>query len=273
MVEVPDSANKLPKLRFLQSAYRFAQISFYENKAQYQQTRLGLVWIPLSTLLFVLVLVGVFSTSQNMGVIDHFLYILSGYCLWLFILEVINQSTSILQGQIDFANHNRMSIPELFLKNLFDRLFRHLLNIAVLYGAMLALAFSGHVSWASFALSFLLYPMVLVISAVTGFGLSFLVNVVCLFWPDLEKVIHTSTRFLFFLSPVFWIYRPGEGGFRYLLITFNPVTYWLDIIRQAIGVAPLDLSAWTTCLLISSAVCATAYLAYHRTLNLIRNIS
>lgn len=273
VVLLADTSKSLRPLIFVHSLSRFIQISFYENKAQYQKTRLGLLWIPFSTLLFVFVLVAVFANMQGLQAVDHYLYVLSGYCLWLLILEVINQSTLIIQTQIDFANHNRMSIPELYFKNLLDRLFRHLLNMGVLYASMIILAFMGLASWWSIAQSFLLYPAVLLLSLVAGYAMSILINIVCIFWPDVEKVIQTSTRFLFFLSPVFWVYHHGEGGFRYFLINGNPVTYWLDIMRQAFGIAPLDLRPWLICAGICVVLCLMAYVVYRQTSNIVRNIS
>ena len=257
----------------LRKAFRFFLISYYENKAQYQQTRLGLAWIPASSTFFVLVLTGVFAHIQSMSAVDYFLYVLSGYCAWMLILETINQSTSTIQGQLDFANHNRVSMVELFIKNVVDRLFRHMLNIGTLYGILLVLAVAGDVRWADIARSLLLYPIVLAFALPTALGTSYIVNSVSLVWPDLEKVIHTSTRFLFFLSPVFWIYNAGETGFRQLLVTWNPVVYWLDVTRQAFGLNELDIRSWIVVAMNMIAVCAIAMFVYRRNAGIIRNIS
>lgn len=246
---------------------RLFLIVYFENKSAYQRTKIGLLWVPLSTMAFVLTLTLVFGPKDDPDPSKFFLYVFIGYTLWIFILDSITQSANIIQGQIDFANHNKMSLVDLYLKNLFDRLFRHLLSVAALF--VIAGFFSPGTIW----LSFLFYiPFILLIMAIS-LGISYLVNYTTLIFPDVEKVILIVARFLFFLSPVFWVADPGGAGMRNLLLLYNPVSYFLTIARQIFFIEPFNASSWIVAIGLTIVICVAGYVCYALTKNHVRNIS
>jgi len=253
--------------RWISSSIRLLIISYYENASFYNRTKLGVLWIPLSTFCFAITLTLVFGSKESLDQTQFFLYVLVGYSLWLFILETVTQSTTIIQLQIDFANHNRMNLIGLFFRNLFSRLFRHLLNVGALFLCALIL------STDTVAISFLIYLPFLFIILLTSLGLSYLINFTTLVFPDSEKAVLIASRFLFFLSPIFWSADQGAGGIRNILVTYNPVSYYLSIARQIFYVEPFDSSKWIIAIGITLAICVSSYFCYLRTKDIVRNIS
>ena len=248
-------------------AIRLSMIAYFENRAVYERTILGLTWIPISTLAFVITLTLVFNTGGYSEAAEFFLYVFIGYSLWVFILDTITQSTTVIQNQIDFANHNRMNIIDLFLRNLFNRFFRFLLNVSALF---LTVAF---LSIDTVAYSFLAYGPFMLLILLTSFALSYLINFMTLVYPDSEKAIQTVARFLFFVSPVFWIADPGAGGVRGILLTYNPIAYYLSIARQLFFVEPFSADTWGIALIITTITCLASYICYLRTKDFVRNMS
>lgn len=246
---------------------RLFLIVYFENKSAYERTKVGLLWIPASTVAFVVTLTLVFGPRDSVDPTQFFLYVFIGYSLWIFILDTITQSANIIQGQIDFANHNRMSLFDLYLKNLVDRLFRHLMNVAALF------LFAGFLTPHTILLSFLFYILLLFLLMAVSFGLSYLINYVTLVFPDTEKAIHIVARFLFFLSPVFWMAHPEGTGARNLLLVYNPVSYFLSITRQIFFVEPFNLQSWIVAVAMAVIVCVSGYICYRLTKNHVRNIS
>ncbi len=246
---------------------RLFLIVYFENKSAYERTKIGLLWIPASTIAFVLTLSLVFGPKDSDNPSHFFLYVFIGYTLWIFILDSITQSANIIQGQIDFANHNKMSLIDLYLKNLFDRLFRHLMNVAALF------AFAGFFSPGTIWISFLFYIPFVVLIMATSLGISYLINYMTLIFPDVEKVIHIVARFLFFLSPVFWMADPSDEGPRSLLLIYNPVSYFLSIARQIFFVDAFNPFSWMVAIGITAAICIAGFVCYSLTKNHVRNIS
>ncbi|OAM81239.1 ABC transporter permease [Devosia elaeis] len=250
---------------YLSLLIRFFHISFIEAQSEHQSTKLGILWIPLSTLIFTALLALVFKHSDAVPVGDFFVYVLSGYILWLFIQDSISGSTTVIQSRLDFAIHNNISMLGLFLKVLVDRLFELGINTVLLVVA-LAL-FSPHSFGPNLLLALVLLPLI----SLTSISLAYLVNLVTIMFPDMGAVIRTGVRFVFFASPVFWVYD-GVTGVRHLLATYNPVSYYLAINRQVFGVEPVMLRTWLTAMVISAALVAISALTFARTKSIVTNI-
>lgn len=244
---------------------RFFHISFLEAQSEHQSTRLGILWIPLSTLIFTALLAFVFKHSDVVPVGDFFIYVLSGYILWRFIQDSISGSTTVIQSRLDFAVHNNISMLGLFLKVLVDRLFELGINTVLLVAALLL--FSLHSFGANLLLVFILLPLI----SLTSISLAYLVNLITIMFPDMGAIIRTGVRFVFFASPVFWVYD-GVTGARHLLATYNPVSYYLAISRQVFGVEPVMLQTWVVAIIISAVLVAISTLTFARTKSIVTNI-
>src|SRR5262245_18312745 len=125
---------------YLSNTLRFLRISYLETRSDYEGTRPGLLWLHLSTVIFTLMLAIAFRHSDTMPQSYFFLYVLSGYVIWLFITDTITGSIDIIQKRLEFAVHNNLSLPGLFLKLLIDRLFEYFINLAVLLIALILLS-------------------------------------------------------------------------------------------------------------------------------------
>jgi len=251
---------------YLSAAIRFFHISYIEAKAQHHGARLGVLWGPLSSLCFVVMLSLIFHHSESMPQGDFFLYVFVGYILWSFIAETITGSTDIIQKRLDFAVHNGLSVPGLFGKILVDRLFSYGLNLVSL--ALVAIVFFHDKLGASLVL---FLPFALMIVAASFFG-AYLVNIVTILFPDTRALFQVGVRFLFFASPVFWSANEVTGGVRGLLTTYNPVSYFLSMARQTMGIQVFNPTDWLIALAVTAAICAAGTLAYLGSRNFIRNL-
>jgi ABC-type polysaccharide/polyol phosphate export permease len=255
------------RIRPLLSTFvRFMHISYLEAKSGYEGTVLGILWIPVSTLSFALLLGLVFRGSESTPPLQFFLYVLSGYVTWNFISDSIGHSTKIIQTKFDFAVHNNLSLAGLFGKTLADRGFEFGLEFATLALAVLLLApltIGPHV-----LLLLLLLPML----AVVSLAASYLVNLLTLFFPDLGNVVATIVRLMFFATPIFWKVEDGENGFRVLLETYNPASYFLMMMRQSVGVEPIEGHVWLIGGIITVVVALCGYVAYRQSHTFVKNL-
>lgn len=244
---------------------RFFRISYVEAKSDYEGTRLGILWMPVSTLIFTALLGLIFHSAGAQPETQFFLYVLSGYVCWNFISDSISGSTNIIQSKLDFAVHSNLTLAGLFGKVLVDRLFEYGVNLALLVVSVLILAPTNY------GLNILLYPLLLVMLCGTSLAVSYLINLTTLFYPDLGNVIKTAVRFLFFATPIFWS-ASERTGIRPALERYNPAAYYLKMSRQTFGVEPLDWHVWLIGTTATVIICVVGLTAYRRTGGFVRNI-
>lgn len=250
----------------LSGLVRFFHISLIEAKSERQSSYLGILWGPLSTLIFTLMLSLVFRHAQTISSADFFLYVLAGYILWSFISSTISSSTNAIQKKLDFALHNNLSLPGLFYKLLIDRLFAMGLDLILLILALLLLKPTslGYVV-------LLAFPLIVILACVS-IATAYLVNLAVILFPDLDAVFGVGIRFMFFASPVFWGAEGDVTGVRSLLVDYNPAAYFLNVFRQAFGIMPLDPFQWAIALAMSLVLCGAGCIAFRRSESFVRNL-
>ncbi len=255
------------RIRPLLSTFvRFMHISYLEAKSNYEGTALGILWIPVSTLSFSLLLGFVFHGGGTMPPLQFFLYVLSGYVAWNFVSDTISGSTKIIQGKFEFAVHNNLTLAGLFGKMLADRGFEFGLELATLALAVLILAplsYGPHV-----LLLLVLLPML----AIVSLALSYLVNLLTLFFPDLGNVVSTGVRLMFFATPIFWRVEDRANDPRGLLEVYNPASYFLMMMRQAFGIEPVQAFSWLVGAIITLIVAVAGFFAYRQTSSFVKNL-
>lgn len=245
---------------------RFFHISLIEARSERQSSYLGILWGPLSTLIFTMMLALIFRQPHVITASEFYLYVLAGYVLWTFIASTITTSTTVIQRRFDFAVHNNLTLVGLFFKLLIDRLFAMGLDLVLLACAIFLLA-PGTIG-----LHLLLVPPLLLALALVSLAAAYLVNLAVILFPDLDSIFSVGVRFMFFVSPIFWGAEGDATGIRAVLIDYNPAAYFLSVFRQAFGVVPFDPTKWLVSIGFSIALCAISIIAYQRSHAFVRNL-
>jgi lipopolysaccharide transport system permease protein len=250
---------------YLSIFVRHMRISFIEAASDYEGTALGILWIPVGTVSFSIIIGFVLHANGLMNPIDFFLYVLSGYVAWNFISDTITRSTRIIQSRLDFAVHNNLGLAGLFGKMLADRGIEFALEFLTLALAVLILQ-----PW-SYGPQIFLLAILLPLLAITSLGLSYLVNLVTLFFPDLGNLISTGMRLMLFATPIFWTVESGSDA-RVWLEALNPAAYFLMMMRQAFGLEVFVLHEWLIGALITLIVAVVGAYAYRRSASFVKNL-
>jgi lipopolysaccharide transport system permease protein len=250
---------------YLSNFVRYMHISYLEAKSQYEGTVLGILWIPVSTLSFALLLGFVFHSGGSMSATQFFLYVLSGYVTWNFVSDSILRSTNIIQNKFEFAIHNNLGLAGLFGKMLADRGFEFAIELAVLVLAVLIL------SPLSYGPPILLLLVLIPILCVVSLAASYLINLLTLFFPDLGNVVSTAVRLMFFATPIFWFVEE-RSDWRAFLEVYNPASYFLMMMRQSFGLQPVQLHVWLIGGVISLIVVVAGYVAFRQSQSFVRNL-
>lgn len=245
---------------------RYFRISYIEAKASQSGTYLGLLWVPLSSVIFSVTLGLVFKHSDDGNQLKFCLYVLSGYTAWGVVSDAITKSVDVIQTRWDFAVHNRITLLGLFAKQLSDKMVEYILNILgiILFTVVFTPELMGF--------NIVLLVPVAVLMALTYMPVAYIINIVTIFYPDFKALIRVGARFLFFVSPVFWTVAGDANGMRGVLVRYNPLSYYLSLPRQAVGVEPVDSRVWLITVVMTSFIILSGWVVYRYTNRFVRNL-
>lgn len=253
--------------QILSDSVRAIRISILEIQSEYQGTIIGIYWIPISALIFSAMLALVFHHNDDESLLNFFLYVFAGYTLWSFISRSINDGTALIQKKFEFAIHSGLDLRGLFSKALVERLCEYGLNLITL------VVIAGLLQPEFFSPRLILFVPFLLMAAAASLSVSYLVNLSTVLVPDMANVIRTGVRFLFFVSPVFWSAgNAGVGDLRQILRTYNPVSYFLELPRQASGITALRMEDWLVAAAITACISALGAAAFAWSHSFVRNI-
>ena len=245
---------------------RYFRISYIEAKATQSGAHLGVLWLPLSSIIFSIMLALVFKHSDEVSRFNFFLYVFSGYSLWGVVSDMFTKSVDVIQTKWDFAVHNKLTLPGLFAKQLSDKMFEYILNVICIF-IIISIFSPAYLS----ASIFLFAPLIVLVS-LTYISGAYIINILTIFYPDLKTLVRMGARFLFFVSPVFWIASGETDGIRSALVYYNPISYYLSLPRQAVGVEPVILWNWLIAGVMTCLITLSGWALYHYTNRFVRNL-
>lgn len=214
-------------------------LAWEDLKDRYRRSLLGLIWIVLAFLGFVLIKALIFGDLFNADGYDYFSHLVIGFALFGYI-------TALLPGGGDVFALSRVWILStdlpytVYANMLVIRSMIELIFVAV--AAAICVIWLGNVSpgkvWTLLPAIILYY--------VTGLGWCFVCGPIGTRYRDLVYLLQSITRMLFFATPIIWVATPGST--RGLIATYNPLTYFIDIIRKPLIEGEVPVFSWLVCL-------------------------
>lgn len=218
----------------------------------HRRTLLGPIWLLVNYLLYAGTFIVLFG-SQFEGE-NYPAYVALGLLVWLYVMECMSQGVSLFKREAPLIEGTVLPLSVYVYRQCAQSAIR---NGYALLGAGLILTLTGVYPtmdwlWSLPAVGLVIFtaPAVVLLLAIAGVLL-----------PDMKFIINHLIRLGIFLSPIFWF--PGDrGGIRTLLYRWNPVTYYLEIVRTPIYRGEFPLEAWGYTLVISTAVWVAALLIF-----------
>lgn len=213
----------------------WSHLGFQDVLQRYRRSFLGPWWITLSMMIFISVMGVVFSRIFAQNFSQYVYYFTSGFLLWSFISNCINESTDLFKNHAGFIK--QVNLPyNLYVMKFFTK---HLLIFAhnfIVYLLVIAV--------------YKINPGMIVFLALPGLALLVLnLYWICLMigllsarFRDLVPIVNSSVQILFFVTPISW--TPNLIGENSILLKLNPILHLIDIVRSPLlGVCP-PLSIW-----------------------------
>jgi ABC-type polysaccharide/polyol phosphate export permease len=79
---------------------------------------------------------------------------------------------------------------------------------------------------------------------------------------DLEHLMSTVIRFLFFATPIFWI--PGEGTLRSIVALVNPLAWFLDLLRLPLLNETPSIQIFMLCIIVTALSVIGAFVVHRQ---------
>ena len=213
----------------LKEIWRQAAIAWYfawsDTRARYKRSVLGPFWLVLTTLIGVAGLAFVWGALLEVDKKTFVASITVGLVLWQMISTGITASTSIFVTNASAIKNIRTPSWRISLQLLLTQVVNLLHNIVV----VILVLFIYPQNMSSSALLFI--PGLVIVAVNLLWVIQFLGFLGARF-RDLDPLVGSLMPVLFFLTPV--LYRPSDLGARAELMQFNPLAYWVEIVRGPI---------------------------------------
>lgn len=230
-----------------------------EIRRRYSRSRLGQLWIMLSTAVTFSAMAIMWGFLWNIPLAEMMPYVATSYVLWVFFSSLINESTAALfENKAYFANQYlpiSVVIFSIAYKNLIILGFNCVLPIAI----NLALGPPPGLR------AFLFLPGFVLLAA-TGLLGGFLISILCTRFRDFVQITSSVMQVGFFLSPILWKPEQMPEHVKPFLI-LNPFNVLLSVVRDPLLGRPVPISYWLVAIVIVVALgfaCLILVGAYRR---------
>lgn len=233
----------LPLVRtFRQRALVFA-LTRRELKARYRGSVLGFFWSLVNPLLLLAVYATVFRLvfTPRAAVHPYALFLFGGVLVWSFVSSALLDAAETFRTNGPLLRKTTVA-PEVFPAVAVGARLAHLaLALPVLVAAIVLAAVRGSIRPGLAALEF---PVVILLLALTVFGLSLAVSSLSVHFGDVRDLVGNLMTLAFFLTPVLYPVDSVPERFR-LLLRANPfATFFAAIHRSLFFFHPIALSEW-----------------------------
>ncbi len=176
----------------------FRSMVVRDLKVKYQRSLLGLIWTLLNPLFTVAILITVFSYIVRIPINNYWAFLISGFFVWNFIAQGLNNATSILGEHADLSRSVYFPREVLILSTAVSKLVEFTFEILIVI-----IIFSiFHFQSIPYGLIFL--PLLILLQLILVIGLMFPVAIISVLFHDVKHALPILITSLFYLSPVFY---------------------------------------------------------------------
>ncbi|HEX7831818.1 MAG TPA: ABC transporter permease [Thermoanaerobaculia bacterium] len=199
---------------------------------RYKRSVLGFFWTMLHPLMLTIILTIVFSSVFRFSVPHYETYVLSALLPWNFFAQTTVGAMTGLAWNGPLMK--RVRVP----KSIFalSTVISGLVNLALSYVPLLAIMLIRGVPVRP---AILFLPVALLIFALFTYGISLAFSSIAIYFSDVREMYTVALTALMYLTPVIYPRDIIPASFS-ILITANPLTYFIDIVRLPVhsGVLP-----------------------------------
>lgn len=207
-----------------------------EIQNRYRRSFLGVAWIAVSYLIFVVgisVLFGSFTSKEAFGFVQ---YVAIGYSAYALLVGNLTDGCSVFRSSSNWILSTDLPYSIYIYRSIARSLFPFSLQMGVAVVVMLGTGWRPN-------LTIMATLPALGIFILCALWIQTLLGLVSLRWPDLVHLVESIKRILFFATPIMWVYEE-RGGIAKIVASVNPFTHLIEIFRAPILGEPAALESW-----------------------------
>ena len=211
-------------------------------RARYRRTALGPFWATLSLGIFMVSFSVVYANLFNMNIREYLPFVSAGMLSWTLISGIVTEGATTFIGAEALIKSMRFHYSILACATVWRNLIIFFHNIVIYIGVMV---FCGvPVTWTTL----LVIPGLLIIT-VNGVWIATLLGMIGARYRDMQQLIVSILQILMFVTPIFWSPSQIKGRAATLLVDFNPLLHYIDIVRNPLLGLPTSFRTWAMVLL------------------------
>lgn len=233
------------------------EFAWEDISSRFKRSYIGIFWTTISFAFFVAVKLVVFGPINNSPVEYFAPYVALGYFVWMFVNASMIDSAVVFFISEGWIKGARMPLSLFVCQSIARTLYLTFYNFLVVVGviALARVDIGFNALWAipAFALA-----------VMSSFFMHLLLGIISVRFRDVQHLVQTVMRVMFFLTPIFWF--PEQIGPVMKYLYFNPFLHYVEAFRQPLlnGVAPLENLMVVAAMTAVLGVMAVALLAFAR---------
>ena len=193
-------------------------------KIKYRRSVLGYLWSILNPLLLMIVLTIVFSTMFRFDIPNYPVYLLAGQLIFGFFSEATNMAMLSILGGASL-------IKKVYLPKYIFPLSRVLSSFTTMTFSLVALFIVMTTTNASYHITIVLLPLVLLYILTFTLGISLILSVLVVYFRDVQYLYGVFLTALNYLTPIFYPVSMLPNWLRNLMV-FNPMYNYIEMFRK-----------------------------------------
>ena len=210
--------------------YKIYKLAWYDFITPLRDTYLGLIWIILNPLTQIGVYWFVFGIGIRGGVaVDGYpflLWMLAGLLPWFYISSSINSGALSIYSKASILT--KMRFPTSIIPT-YGTLTQLLNNIPVIILVLIIFRTFGY----NASIYYIQIPYYLLAATMLLIGISLITSALVIAARDINKLVGTVMRFLFYLTPILWT-TINLPPFALKIIRANPFIYIIEGFRNSL---------------------------------------
>jgi ABC-type polysaccharide/polyol phosphate export permease len=225
----------------MRDIFSHTYLGFNDIIVRYRRTSFGPLWMVVGSIINIFTTSYVFSSIFQLSISEILPFISAGIICWGFLASLIGDGCTTFVAASGIIGYYPVSFVPICVRTFVRNFIVFLHNIPVL------IAVSLYFSKPIFPYILMVFP-VMILLFITSISFTIVFGFLSSRFRDIPQLVNYMLGILFFVTPVIWSIEMLKS--RTFLVYFNPLTYYMDVLRSPfIGQWPKPLSLFIVLLI------------------------
>ncbi len=231
-------------------------MAWQDIRQRYRGSMLGPFWVTINMGLMVLLLSTIYGRLFSAAQRDYMPFLTLGFLTWQWMSNTATESTLLFIIANRYIKQTRLPIT-LFVFRLLARNLIVLAHNFVVYVVVLLIV-GLRPGWVA-----LLAIPGLMLGLICMFWISMFFGMLSARFRDFPQIINSLIQVVFYVTPILW--QPAQlGAKRFVLVDYNPVYYFIEIVRSPLMGHEPPAGFWKVTVLITLAITIVVFPIFRR---------